>query len=107
MTEANPQGGSPFTKFFLPGLVLGIIIGAFAGVILTPILGGEQLPKHPASTGASGPRDDRRDEGLAAEPPATEPGTPESGERAPKSESDAPDQKSPAPAEPSPAEQPK
>lgn len=67
-TPANPQNASPFTKYFLPGLVLGLIVGAFAGVVLTPILGGNPLPKptgiSPSTTHV--PREGERDESPGA-----------------------------------------
>ena len=97
----NPQVGSPFTKYFLPGLVLGIIIGAFAGVMLTPILGSTPLPKTSGVPSAASVRhDDHPREELTA-PSDTTPadGSPQT-EGAPKSQ--APKTDSPAPKNPEP-----
>ncbi|HRQ73490.1 MAG TPA: hypothetical protein PLU35_10720 [Phycisphaerales bacterium] len=54
-TTGQSQGG--FAKAFLPGLVLGLIIGAFAGAVIPPMLSGPPAPA-PGTTGpATTPRD--------------------------------------------------
>jgi hypothetical protein len=44
MSEQKDSSGG-FAKAFVPGLVLGLVVGAFAGVTLPPILDGSKLPE--------------------------------------------------------------
>ncbi|GIK18387.1 MAG: hypothetical protein DYG93_07290 [Leptolyngbya sp. PLA2] len=62
-TTGQPQGG--FARAFLPGLVLGLIIGAFAGAVIPPMLSGPPAP----APGPAGPVMQPRDR---VEQPATD-----------------------------------
>lgn len=54
-----PRQENSFTKAFLPGLILGIVVGGFAGAYLTGGGTGAMIepPKAGAHTGGSRPRD--------------------------------------------------
>jgi len=54
-TPGQPQGG--FAKAFLPGLVLGLIIGAFAGAVIPPMLSGPPAPALGPNGSTPTPRD--------------------------------------------------
>lgn len=74
MSEAHttPDSGNAFTRAFLPGLILGLVVGGFCGAFLPEIM---KSPKpdfsHEAGdhAGEAGdrdpyPRDEDRDEGM-------------------------------------------
>jgi hypothetical protein len=88
-----PRQENSFTKAFLPGLILGIVVGGFAGAYLTGGGTGPTIepPKAGATTGAGRPRDSGEtppvipvpvidqgaaDGGQAGTPAVTDPKTP-------------------------------
>lgn len=34
------KGGDPFIKFFIPGLLIGLVVGGLAGAVLPDLIGG-------------------------------------------------------------------
>lgn len=59
MTDQDNASSGSFAHAFLPGLILGLVIGAAAGAFLPDLLGGAHIP---APTGAGSPaHTDERD----------------------------------------------
>ncbi len=57
-TAPRPTSGDSFAKAFLPGLILGLVIGGAAGAFLPDLLSSRPtLPTAPAPTGPRPPRD--------------------------------------------------
>jgi hypothetical protein len=88
-----PQRDNSFTKAFLPGLILGIVVGGFAGAYLTGAGGetiqpkavnGQPAPQRPRDAMEAPPANEQVpviDQGAApannpANPPANNPGSP-------------------------------
>ena len=58
----QPAKQNPFVKFFLPGLVIGLVVGGFAGAVLPPIfeaMGNNEVIREPNVNRPPVPRDDR------------------------------------------------
>ena len=67
------SGNGGFAKAFVPGLGLGLVIGAFVGATLPPILSGKKLPA-PNPNAVSGPREREEFPAPAEDPAAEAPG---------------------------------
>lgn len=99
--QAPAPRDNHFFKAFLPGLVLGLIVGSLAGAFLPGILGAGGLPELKRPTPAeevaprTGPRDEAAPPQDAAPPASTEEVVPPA-ERAPA----PPPASQPAPADP-------
>jgi hypothetical protein len=62
--HATHASGGAFGKAFLPGLILGLVVGGFAGAVLpTIIAGGPKAPERPAGSASRtpGPDHDRQE----------------------------------------------
>ncbi|MCB9845059.1 MAG: hypothetical protein H6811_03615 [Phycisphaeraceae bacterium] len=60
MSESSPPVNQGFIRWGLPCLVLGLVIGAFAGAYVVPILTGGNVKANPSAGGkVSTPRDER------------------------------------------------
>ncbi len=44
MSDSNKPNSGSFAQAFLPGLILGLVIGAVAGALLPDLLGGSKIP---------------------------------------------------------------
>jgi hypothetical protein len=84
---------NPFVSMFIPGLILGLLVGGFAGAVLTPILERWGEPPAPTRSTRGGHREavpaEPQDQPAAPEqtPPAPEaPQAPELPDVAPEPE---------------------
>ena len=66
-TQATPDAGNSFSRAFLPGLILGLVVGGFCGAFLPEIMNASKPEfDHAATTGEGSAsehdRDARQDE---------------------------------------------
>ncbi len=65
MFESNKSNSGSFAQAFLPGLILGLVIGAVAGAFLPDLLGGSKIP---APTGEFTPTPTDSRDGIPGQP---------------------------------------
>ncbi len=66
---ASQSNNKPPMRGFVPGLVCGLVLGAFAGAIVPPFLDSKDLPKlEDAATAGSSIQREREDEQLDVNP---------------------------------------
>lgn len=65
MSESNKSNSGSFAQAFLPGLILGLVIGAVAGAFLPDLLGGSKIP---APTGEFTPAPTDSRDGIPSQP---------------------------------------
>ena len=60
MADSAPQETSSFTRAFLPGLILGLVVGGLCGAVLPELVSGPGTVEpgaHDGATTTSGPRE--------------------------------------------------
>ncbi|MFG0307332.1 MAG: hypothetical protein ACF8Q5_14085 [Phycisphaerales bacterium JB040] len=60
MADSAPQESSSFTRAFLPGLILGLVVGGLCGAVLPELVSGPGTVEpgaHDGQTTTSGPRE--------------------------------------------------
>jgi hypothetical protein len=102
---ADPKKTSPFVSMFIPGLVLGLVVGGFGAAILLPMVerwglggGGAPVASPGGSTAVTGPRDPVP---RGPEQPSPDPATPVDPNKPVDAETE------PKPVDPAPAPAPK
>lgn len=105
MSSDPNKSRSTFLTSFVPGLILGLVVGGLAGAFLVPVVSESSAVfdgsgARPSAKGPTAATRDERDESRT-QPAPTEEKTPE--EKPPEQQPPAPATPEPAPTEPQPA----